>query len=297
MSEKTDKNLGKTFKTLRESKDIPSKQVVSDNFSYPQIMKFEKGDSSISVEKLFSGLSSINLSLEEFQYAYNEISDTNDNNLSDKIVRAFHRGNTSELESILREIQKKTKLFPEQKSYKLIQIEIKTILQEMGEKSYKLTKGEIAALTNHLQIIKEWSYFEIWLFVNCVTVLDNKRLENLVGRLMHSSRNYLETEKNRQLTNLAALNVASVFINSDYLEPVPAYFKYVDEHIKSDFQLYEKVDLTYLKALFNYKKKPKDPEATEAVYSCVKAMEFFQAFDTAKQMKVEFEAMRTKSQI
>lgn len=59
-------NWGQSFREIRESKNMSLAEVSNTNFSVAQLSKFERGDSDITISKLFSALEHMNVSMEEY---------------------------------------------------------------------------------------------------------------------------------------------------------------------------------------------------------------------------------------
>ena len=63
------KELGQTFKELRNNRHIPLKQVADHRVSLSQLSRFERGESELSVSKFLAALENIHVEVKEFMDA------------------------------------------------------------------------------------------------------------------------------------------------------------------------------------------------------------------------------------
>ncbi|HFU3977132.1 TPA: helix-turn-helix domain-containing protein, partial [Streptococcus suis] len=72
------KEFGEIFKILRESKNLSLREASEGAISMAQLSRFERGQSSISIDSFFQCLDNINVLLDEFQVIYNNYTFTDD---------------------------------------------------------------------------------------------------------------------------------------------------------------------------------------------------------------------------
>ncbi|HEM3582496.1 TPA: helix-turn-helix transcriptional regulator [Streptococcus suis] len=96
------KEFGKILKFFRESKNLSLREVAGSNLSSSQISRFERGETSLSIDNFYYCLKNMNVTFREFEiHLKNFIQD--DNTVFDKsISEAYLEGNISKLESLLK---------------------------------------------------------------------------------------------------------------------------------------------------------------------------------------------------
>ena len=97
------KNLktGKIIAFIRETKHLKLKEMTGGDFSESQLAKFEKGETEITVGKLFTVLENSNVYLDEFQNLYNEYEQSYEYNYRHELAVAYAQKNIK----VIKEIQ------------------------------------------------------------------------------------------------------------------------------------------------------------------------------------------------
>ena len=85
-----EKNLktGIIIAFIRETKHLKLKEMTGGDFSESQLAKFEKGETEITVGKLFTVLENSNVYLDEFQNLYNEYEQSDEYNYRHELAVA-----------------------------------------------------------------------------------------------------------------------------------------------------------------------------------------------------------------
>lgn len=291
-----DQSFGAAIKKLRLAKGIEAKAIASPIISYSQLLKFENGQNLITVEKLSYILNFINISPQEFEHVRFGLSDTKNFLFDVQVEEAFWHKNTAKLKRLLQDTKEELSLHPENKRNYLNLLEIKAVLHRINSKN-KLSKKEIISLTHYLSSVKTWSNYEAWLFLNSVELFSDSQLRELVDAMIHPKVPSIITNNTQSKINTALLNVISIFIQSKHFSPIPDWFSYLDKHIHSDIDMYERAILAYHKALFEYRQEPKSDVNINQVEKCISAFEILGCFDLVNMMLEEFQSYKKESQI
>lgn len=62
----TNHQLGKTFRSIRQNRNITLQQLASKDVSLSQLSRFERGESDLSVTKFLTALDSMQVEISEF---------------------------------------------------------------------------------------------------------------------------------------------------------------------------------------------------------------------------------------
>lgn len=86
-----EKNLkiGKIIAFIKETKHLKLKEMTGGSFSESQLAKFEKGETEITVGKLFTVLENSNVYLDEFQNLYNDYEQSDEYKFRHKLAVAY----------------------------------------------------------------------------------------------------------------------------------------------------------------------------------------------------------------
>lgn len=285
-----DQTIGQTFKRLRLSKNMSAKEVASEVLSYPQLMKFEKGDSQITVEKLFDALLHINISFKEFQRAYQTLSDSENLKFNGYLFMAFFQKNKAKLEALLKETRQLRILEPDKKRHRLNEIEIEALLYEL-DKDRQIPLSDIQFLSNYLLSVKEWSEYEIWLFTNTTNLYEAENLSQLVNQMLFPEDNLIWLAKNQRKKNLALLNVIKQLILQGDFKQSQKYLSYLRKQSLYDLDMHEKSLLVASEALFDLAQTPGNLSALKKYRSCLEALELFECFDSINFLTDFYQAL------
>lgn len=285
--------IGRTFRALRKAKNIQIKEIANDNFSYSQISKFETGASSITAEKLFDGLLSINVSLEEFSRAYYSNSGNGEFIFPSELNEAYHSNNVALLKNMLKEAQQALEKLPDKSKLQLNLIVIKSVIKTMNP-DYIVPAKEVKYLINYLTAIKEFASYEFWLFAYCVVLFDNEAIIKIVDKMINSGQpgqNSLDFPILKQRKYASILNSIDVLLKRDYYEPIPSWFSYLEKAMNSDLFIYEKVHLVYLNCVYDLKQDPDSLPAKQKLADYFSALKLFKCFNKLNITEKEIEEL------
>ena len=281
-----DKTIGKTFRNLRKAKNMEIKEIANPTFSYSQVSKFETGKSSITAEKLFDGLLSLNISILEFSKAYHENKGTDDYLVLSDIEKELYLNSPSKLKSLLKDAKRLALKYPEKSRFRLNEILIKSILKTI-DPDYIVPSSDIAFLKNYLLNLDIFSSFEFWLLSYCALLFDSKTLSEIVEGSIHQKQFILDFPQLRQLKYDFILSCIDIFLKRDFLEPLPGLFHYLHQSLDSPLLLYEKATFTYLKAVYDLKVDFENAQAKQALTGCIATFGLLDCFALVDTIKKE----------
>jgi Rgg/GadR/MutR family transcriptional activator len=292
------KLIGQTFRNLRISKNISTKEVTSKNFSQAQLSKFETGVSSITTEKLFDGLLAINVSWEEFSRAYYTNAGDSESLFPSMLNEAYHSGNTPLLKHMLEETNEAIEKFPEKKKFRLNLLAIHAIINIL-DSTHEVPENEIKFLFNYLTTIEIYTSYEYWIFAYCTNLLDTNEIIKIVNNIVSSNQansSHIDFPSLRQKKYASILNSIDAFLERNELDPLPRWFAYLDKELDSDLFMYEKANFVYLHCVYDLKVNPQNSQAKEKLKEYFSALKLFKCFSklnvTEKEIKDHFPDIR-----
>lgn len=271
-----DTNLGRTFRRLRKFKNMEIKEVASEDISYAQISKFERGQTDMTLTKFLSSLKAINVSLEEFYHEAYFSTLFFDYDFYQK----FEIEDKEKLHQLLKIETDLLTLHPSIKRYKLNIIQIKSQLH-LIDPNIQVNKKDIFYLKEYLLSINKFCTYELYLYSSCLSLLDNKTQEQLIQKIITTEDEYLDFISPKILKII--LRLIPIFIENIFLDSLPLLFTYLESHTKSDLFFYEKVTTVYLKALYELKINPENHEASSLLNSYTEAFKLFNSLETEHQ--------------
>lgn len=276
MEKVMDTNLGRTFRRLRKFKNMEIKEVASEDISYAQISKFERGQTDMTLTKFLSSLKAINVSLEEFYHEAYFSTLFFDYDFYQK----FEIEDKEKLHQLLKIETDLLTLHPSIKRYKLNIIQIKSQLH-LIDPNIQVNKKDIFYLKEYLLSINKFCTYELYLYSSCLSLLDNKTQEQLIQKIITTEDEYLDFISPKILKII--LRLIPIFIENIFLDSLPLLFTYLESHTKSDLFFYEKVTTVYLKALYELKINPENHEASSLLNSYTEAFKLFNSLETEHQ--------------
>lgn len=273
------KEFGKILKFFRESKNLSLREVAGCNLSSSQISRFERGETSLSINNFYYCLKNMNVTFREFEiHLKNFIQD--DNTVFDKsISEAYLEGNISKLESLLKTLDTQSG-----KIAKLNSIVIKIAIF-LCDPSKPVPPSDIQLVSDYLFSIDEWSDYEVWLFGNTVFILSPATLVLLGTEMLSKTYYYKSDEANKRKVLFTCLNIISCLLDNNELSYSLKFLNYLDNIVILETDTYVKIFYKYVKLL--YAVKMGDTSSKLELEKLVNVLEFLDCYGTAKKIKLE----------
>lgn len=158
--------IGGVFRQLRQSKHLSANNVADKLVKQPQISRFERGKSTVTIDKFMGMLENMAVSLDEFQSIYNDYKLSDEENFRQDLELASEQNNVDKIKRMLVVWQKKQKEEPQKKYLKVNVIVIEAALASLSPR-FSMFKDDIQYLTDYLMDVEDWGRFEFWAFSHC----------------------------------------------------------------------------------------------------------------------------------
>ena len=141
-----DTSFGLTIKALRQAKNVEAKALAGSGISYPQLLKFEAGQTMISADKLFYLLDTLKVSLSEFESSRAELMrlqlyDAENSPYNRQVGQAFWSKNTAKLQHLLSLAEEKLAQQPDDAQLQINVINIKACLPAPAQSGLSRVKA------------------------------------------------------------------------------------------------------------------------------------------------------------
>ncbi|QDK71197.1 hypothetical protein [Lactococcus protaetiae] len=290
-----DKLIGKTYKSLRLLKKIEAKAVASEQLSYSQLLKFEQGKTSLTIEKLMYALTQIGSTLGDFEYLYYEQADYLPLQIGGAIFRTYWERNSSKLQKLVNELKDDLAKYPDDPRYFIYLVQAESFLAQV-DKDFKISDAGILKIYDYLMGVSQWWMLECEILMNCASIFSDHQLRELVHKMINPGVQYRNPDALQSHINAALLSSIRVLIANKHFEPLREIFDYLDAHILPDYNMYERAMFAYFKVLYRFRKNP-SKESLLAVESCIEAFKLLECFGLANLATEELERYKKESHI
>ncbi len=284
-----EKNLGKSFKMLRESKGLSQKEIAGEIISIAQLSRFERGVSNITADTLYDCLENMNVSIEEFQCVCRNYSQTQSKIFQDEVSRAYMEKNTLQLKQQLRKCQQLEVIDSRHKFYKLNTIAVKAALSQC-DKEERVSKKEIQFLIDYLFSVDEWGRYELWLFSNSVSLLNNNLIETFASEIINRTQFYQSISENCRLVSQMLFNIINICIERNDFLVAFKLLNYADNMRQTETDLFARNVIKYCKGYYLFKTGNLAGLAT--MEKCTEIMTFLDCYNVAQQMLEKITALK-----
>ena len=233
-------DYGSIIRNIRNGKGLTLKDVTGNGVSLPQLSRFERGKSSLSLDKLFIVLENMGVSVEEFEYAARGYRLNPFDQLLKEAMGLFNDENIHGLRKMVNDQKKKTP-GKEVLRHKLTVILIKNKLAEIDEQT-KLREEEKKQVVNYLIQVNEWTHYELILYANTMSTFSTDDLVDLTQDILSRTVYYQEIQRNRQLVTGIVLNSIIILLDRKEVQQAHRFkkilhFKQIDEESLFDKNL------------------------------------------------------------
>ena len=274
--------IGKVFRQLRESRNIPLRQATGGQFSPSMLSRFETGQSELSVEKFLFALENISASVEEILFLARGFQYDTDSELRKEIIDVLDPKNIAPLEDLYRKEYQKHAHSQNKQKHILNAIIIKSYMKSMDER-VELTVEEGKVLHDYLFSTEIWGIYELNLFSVSSPFLSVSLFTRYVREMIRKSDFLMEMSGNRNLFHTILLNgfLASIeceeFTNASYFKRV------IEEHFYNENETYFRTVYLWAEGLLDSKqgrvkegyKKMEDAVRIFEMLGCNKSAEYY----------------------
>lgn len=277
-------HFGEVVKIIRKSKNLSMKEVVGDKLSIAQLSRFERGESNMTVDNFYYIMQRMKVSLEEFITVYNNYSSSEHIKFINKAATAYLNNDLRTLKELQLLEEEKLKKDSDDKFLKLDTILIKALIFTL-DNQYTVPKKDIDYLVDYLFSVDEWGRYELVLFSNTTLIIPIKTLEMLALEIIKKTQFYSQIDENRKLVYVTVINVTSTCIFLGHLSTAMKFIHYLNRLNIPETDLYGRMFLKYLEALYSYKvgNKAKKMELEKIV----SILEYLECSGTASKLSHE----------
>jgi Rgg/GadR/MutR family transcriptional activator len=217
MATEFNRNLGRLFRQLRESKKISGARASTGILSAAQLSRAETGKSDMPLSKFFRLLEHIHVSPEELAFMMKDFGADDTGKLFERIKHDEVKGNYSDLLELHDEVLQRsteTGLI----AYRLEALAIQSILASQ-HKAENLTDDEKEFLLSFFRRVIEWGRFELGIFSAVFAQMDYSTNLELVHMVTMRTDFYINIPTNRKLVLFVLTRMIYAAIeNSDFYQ-------------------------------------------------------------------------------
>lgn len=241
--------LGELYKELRVARGLKQKDVTRKGLSIAQLSKFENGQTMLSADKLLIAIESIHMTFEEFGHKLNNYELPKDIILGKKISSLFLKQDIKGLEYLLTEVLQSE----ETDQYQRIQSFIIENAIHSLDQNYEINIEDRKVLVDYLFSIESWTWFELYVFGNTMTLISDEDLLFFGRNLSERTKEYSFLTHNLNSLKLAYVNLIGELILRKIYEQVPLLINEL-ENLLFPYDLLEIMLLKFLKLIDGYSK-------------------------------------------
>jgi transcriptional activator, Rgg/GadR/MutR family, C-terminal domain len=277
--------VGKIFANLRNMKHLTLKEVTSNEFSLAQESKFERGETSLTIDKFLLLLQNTQISLDEFQDFYDNYSLSKEYNFHDELREAHRIKDLNKIKKWLKYWKEKSEKNSDKKYFKLNYIVSRVSLASTS--GGNPSKIDIDFLTNYLDLVEQWGRYEIWIFSICQHYLDDNLLDYYGTGIFGKSNYYRNVQLNQQMVIRTMLNLVDTWLYRKKLGKALIYLNHV-KIIGIPIELFEEaITLRYLEGHYCYLLG--DLKGKQMMQDCAKDIEKYGYTQAANELQEEID--------
>lgn len=211
--------LGELYKELRIARGLKQKDVARKGLSIAQLSKFENGQTMLSADKLLIAIESIHMTFEEFGHKLNNYELPKDIILGKKISTLFLKQDIKGLEYLLTEVLQSE----ETDRYQRIQSFIIENAIHSLDQNYERNIEDRKVLVDYLFSIESWTWFELYVFGNTMTLISDEDLLFFGDQLAERTKDYNFLKHNLSSLKLTYINLIGELILRKIDTQVPLF--------------------------------------------------------------------------
>jgi Rgg/GadR/MutR family transcriptional activator len=261
-------SIGNVLREIREGRGLKLKDLVSADVTSSTIGKFERGETSISIDRLLKILPKMNMTIEEFFNSLNSYKESDIKRKMKLIHKYYNEQNVEMIQQILDEEERRTG--GSEVYRRLNVIMIKNIIRLLNEDKGLISEDDVLFLSGYLLSIEAWTGYELTIFINCNSLLSTTTINTLGREMLQRSIFYQEIEHNSAMIKAALINIYDNMI--DRREKQAAfYFGRRLEKMVEVRDIFEKAHYLFLKAYYDWRFS-NDAYAFERMENIIKSL-------------------------
>ncbi|GAB2024710.1 Rgg/GadR/MutR family transcriptional regulator [Lactovum odontotermitis] len=295
---KIDKEYGRVFHEIRKSKGYTQHEIEDSTVSAASISRFEHGLTMLGTDSFLKILRNIGVTSSEYESIFQKLSTQHDPmplQNAQILAKALETRNISLLESLLTKVRQEIKNRPYQKKYQFDRILVEIVLTKL-DSSRVISRKDIRFLTDFLLKVKHWGRYETFLLSWAVEIFNTETLEQLfMQMIIKSNYNTLSNIDKKSVLD-TALNVLDSFLVRKEL-PAAKEVIFQLENLEITAQLlYEKMELKYDKARFNFLSDLLPDLAKDEMWYYYDVLKYAGAFELANIVREEIQDLTEENE-
>lgn len=275
--------LGEFYRELRQARRVNQKDVVGGDFAAAQLSRFESGQSMLAADKLLLVVERINMTMEEFAYKYHGYKEAPHIELANHISDLYYRQDKEGLEALLGSdlLKAEGQLYA-----RLNEIVVKVALVALDGRD-DFEEADRKFLADYLFSIEEWTSFELYLFMNAQTLLNDSLLLDFAYDLCKEGKSFNKLRKHRELIKITILNTISELFDRGIYHQIPYY---LDKLISmTGFKdVFLKIMIRYCRLLLAYIQNNRSTKEKEIIEAYIQSICDVIDEQTASIIRVHF---------
>lgn len=235
--------MGSAFNIIRKNKGLSQKEVAANIISTSFYSKLEKENCNISADLFFQVLDNLDITLEEFEYIYNDYSHTSKRKLDDLCKQIYYAGDINKLREKKIEIEEIYKSTGDDFYYRL-SILLYCLIQTYNSEKYD--PEIIKPIQSYLFSVETWGHYEIRLFTTCVKSFDIDTVLLLSNQLLNNLKSYSTFNFHERDIITVLINIIITCLDNNRLEEADYYITIAKKRLKSENLMFERNLLNYL---------------------------------------------------
>lgn len=194
----TNEELGLFFREIRKARKLTLNDIASDTVTAAQLSKFERGESALSFDRLFSVINALNMSIEEFAYAMNGYELNDFQTFISKLNDAQERKNDNYLLQLREKYSSiETPTTDERMKKILIDTYLRNLNRFIGSE-YKVSKEDVDFVADYLMSVDIWTNYEVLLLNQIMYFINIETINTLAKDMIFRDTYYQDIHENRE---------------------------------------------------------------------------------------------------
>ncbi|URZ87029.1 helix-turn-helix domain-containing protein [Floricoccus penangensis] len=212
----TNEELGLFFREIRKARKLTLNDVASDTVTAAQLSKFERGESALSFDRLFSVINALNMSIEEFAYAMNGYELNDFQTFISKLDDAQGRKNDNYLLQLREKYSSiETPTTDERMKKILIDTYLRNLNRFIGSE-YKVSKEDADFVADYLMSVDIWTNYEVLLLNQIMYFINIETINTLAKDMIFRDTYYQDIHENKEAIFSCLCNIyCMMIINKD----------------------------------------------------------------------------------
>lgn len=287
--------LGKTFRSIRQNRNITLQQLASKDVSLSQLSRFERGESDLSVTKFLTALDSMQVEISEFMDIAASFKQTEQIQFMSQLIKLEYARDIEGFKRLQKQELAKHQADPDTNRYHLNSILLQGFICKCNP-SIPFPKVYLDEVTDYLFRTESWHIYELILIGNLYLFIDIPLLDKMGKEILNNHTYYESISTNKHLVTITLLNIWETCIHRHQLDYAHYYQKQILALLNNETKLYEKTIFLFLKGLENYQRG----QCLYGIKDMTTAISIFESLDCphlAQNYQKDFERFVTPSNL